>query len=227
MEKRSAEPSLRKRIQEGQIDSLEALKAEFKAAAKLTHPDLAGAGTEDAFLRLRRDYEAALRELALGPVNPAARSSSGRDPSVRTSEADYARPFAALELLLKRGFPKQPRHDKERLRYAYARIRARAALSSLDDEAGRLFDAAEQELLALKETDRGDFKATLRLFSDIVSARLDGTAALVAAVRMDLDRRSAPTALGLSAADERRAADGDVKGLGPATAAFLRLLAAS
>jgi hypothetical protein len=165
--------------------------------------------------------------LALGPVNPAARASNGRAPSVRSSEPGDSTPFAALELLLKRGFPKQPRHDKERLRYAYARIRARAALSSLNDEAGSLFDAAEQELLALKDTDRGDFKATLRLLSDIVAARLDGTAALVAAVRMELDRRAAPTALGLSAASEQNAAAGDAKGLGPATAAFLRLVAAS
>jgi hypothetical protein len=217
MGNRSVRPSLRKRIQDGLIVSVEELKAAFKAEAKRTHPDLAGADAAEAFLRLRRDYEAALRTLAKSSPAASDRTSAAAPP-----EGAYGAPFATLDLLLKRGFPKRPRHDKERLRYAYARIRARAALHVLGEGAERLFDDAEEELLGLKEKDDRDFRATVILLTDIVAAKLDGNESLIAAVRMELGRRSAATALGAPAA--RPAED---RPLGKASAAFLRLLVES
>jgi hypothetical protein len=217
MGNRFVRPSLRKRIQDGLIASVEELKAEFKAEAKRTHPDLAGSDTVEDFVRLRRDYEAALRTLAKGDA-----AASGRTTAAPSPEGDYGAPFATLELLLKRGFPKRPRHDKERQRYAYARIRARAALHILGEGAERLFDEAEEELLGLKEKDLRDFRATVSLLTDIVAARLDGNESLIAAVRMDLGRRSAATALGLPSARSVRD-----RPLGRASAAFLRFLVES
>ncbi len=219
MEDHARRPSLRKRIQGGLISSIEELKAAFKAEAKLTHPDLAGADAAEDFVRLRRDYDAALRALAL-EARPASRSSPGAAESDGDSgNREGGDPFAALELLLKRGFPKAPRHDKERLRYAYARMRARARLRALDEEAPVLFDRFEAELFALKETDGRDFRATVGLFADLVAARKDGSAALLAARRMELGRRSSPLVLGAASPS---ASD---KPLGSAAAAFLGLLA--
>ena len=206
MDEGARRPSLRRRIRDGLIGSVEELKAEFKAQAKRTHPDLAGSGAAEDFLRLRRDYEAALRALSA----PASATGAGVEDD----------PFVALGLLLKRGFPKVPRHDKERLRYGYQRIRARASLGALNEEAGPLFDRFEEELFSLKETDARGFRTAMRLTADIVAARLRGTEALLAALRMELARRAAPLALG-----RPPGGSGDGKNLGPATTAFLKLLA--
>ena len=194
---------LRDKIRAGTIGSLEELKAEFKAAAKRTHPDLGGTSTAEEFLRLRKDYEAALRDLSAG--------AGGR------REED---PFTAFRGLLKRGFPKKPRHEKERLRYTMARLRCRTAFASWDAAAGALFDALEEELLVLKDGDPRGFDIARRLLSDIVAARLDGTEERIAAVRMELSRRTPRTVLGGGGSDARMEWT-----LGPGTAAFLRFLA--
>ena len=48
-------------IMDGSIGSVEELKAAYKTAAKKTHPDLADGAGHEAFLRLRAEYERALR----------------------------------------------------------------------------------------------------------------------------------------------------------------------
>ncbi len=62
-------------IGEGEISSVEELKTAFKDLAKRTHPDLAeGDGDAEAFVRVRRDYEAALLELSA--PRPASRAEA-------------------------------------------------------------------------------------------------------------------------------------------------------
>jgi len=134
-------------IEAGIIDTEAALKREFRARALETHPDQAQADDRGAaFMRLKAEYEVALRFLA-PPVHERplveylgeagrGRARTGR-PTRAPGRTRYDRDlfYADLSALLKAGFPKQPRHDQERRKYARLRL---LVLSSLEayDEAG-------------------------------------------------------------------------------------------
>jgi len=116
---------------------------------KHTHPDLAGAESEEAFVAVRGEYEVALLDFERHRFGASAAIRDGGRPGPAT----LAEVWAAMALMLKRGFPKEPRHDKERLRYEYARWRLRGSLVAFDSEragaARDLFDAFEAGMLVL------------------------------------------------------------------------------
>jgi len=190
----------------GEISSIAELKALFKAEAKRTHPDLADrVGQVDpagpaksvddansaAFIRMRRQYEDALERLTAGYSRHSA--SGVRPEEVRSGKT--LDPYAALELLLKRGFPKRPRHRKEILRYAYARLSARSTLDRLGSELPLLFDSFEACALS-PDADPRTLTEALRLLSEFLKARLTGAASLETSVRMELTRLAPTVSLG-------------------------------
>lgn len=127
-------------IENGEIATEGELKSAFRALALATHPDLGEAGARgEAFMKARAEYEAALRYLAPGS-------------NVRVGRAfERAVFYADIAALLKAGFPKTPRHDKERSKYARLRLRVRSAL---EEPARAAFDAFERGSLALRESGR-------------------------------------------------------------------------
>jgi hypothetical protein len=131
-------------IASGAVASVAQLKAAFKAEAKRLHPDLSSGDGAD-FVRLRRDYEAALAAVvAGGPAAPAG--SAGSAGTGNATDGAASSLAAGLGRLLKRGWPKEPRHAKERLRYRQARLGFLAAAAAGGTD-GR-FLAAEAALLA-------------------------------------------------------------------------------
>jgi hypothetical protein len=165
-----------RKIRSGEIESVDELKSEFKALAKLSHPDLRGPGTGgEEFARLRDEYEAALRDFvkhrfgarpADGGLAPVG---SGRDGPM----ADDA--WACLALLLKRGFPKVPRHEKETLRYEYARWRLAEALGP---SRRALFSACESELLGMRSSGSAALAPVLGLLGNLIDYREKGLGAM-------------------------------------------------
>jgi hypothetical protein len=174
-----------RRIRSGDIDSIGDLKSEFKELAKQTHPDLLAqggqAGAETEFVAIRAEYEAALRDFEkhrFGAGSGDRRRGDGNRgvPSGRSHEGglpDSA--WLCLELLLKRGFPKVARHEKQRLRYEYARWRFE---ETLGEERGELFRVFESELLDLKAFVPKAPAPVLRLVLDLIEYRYEGLAAL-------------------------------------------------
>jgi len=133
-------------IENGEIATEGELKSAFRALALATHPDLGEAGARgdagtsgETFMKARAEYEAALRYIA-----PGAGARAGRAFERAVFYADVA-------ALLKAGFPKTPRHDKERSKYARLRLRVRSAL---EEPAREAFDSFERESLALRESGR-------------------------------------------------------------------------
>ncbi len=181
-------------ILDGSIGSIAELKAAYRSEAKEAHPDLSDSGGHDAFLKLRTEYEHALRELSRGMSGAAPADAFERTPGA-APEGD---PLDALEALLKRGFPKAPRHRKEALRYGYARLRARGALAALGEDLPALFDAMEKELLG--ENGRDAAETVVRLLSAFIKAERSSDAASGAAVRMERGRLFPPIPLGGGAA---------------------------
>jgi hypothetical protein len=162
------------KIKSGEIESVDELKSEFKALAKLSHPDLRGPGAGgDEFARLRDEYEAALRDFVKHRFGsrPAAGgpSAGGRDGPM----ADDA--WACLALLLKRGFPKVPRHEKEILRYEYARWRLSEALGPARRAR---FAACESELLDMRSGASSVLAPALRLLGSLIDYREKGLGAM-------------------------------------------------
>ena len=196
---------------------MEELKTAFKDLAKRTHPDLAeGDGDAEAFVRVRRDYEAALLELSA--PRPASRAeapqpaagagaAAGAGGAEGAAAGDVARAAdaaGAFAILLKRGFPKLPRHDKEKLRYNYARVRLRSALRARGDGTDGLFDALERELLAgpdpgARGAGSGSAGAALELLGTWARTAVlspgSSREAAFAALRFDLSRLSPNAAL--------------------------------
>jgi curved DNA-binding protein CbpA len=145
-----------RRIRSGEIGSIGELKTAFKRLAKETHPDLGGVDAMDEFIRVRSEYEKAL---------------SGFEPA--GASFDRAEFYARLAALFKRGFPKIPRHDKERLRYEYSLylvlVQARAwgpgrgailkdfeeALARAKAVGGRAFDEVLDLILGILEYHEG------------------------------------------------------------------------
>ncbi len=203
-----------RKIKSGDIDSIGELKSEFKELAKRTHPDLqasAEAGLE--FAAVRSEYEAALRDFEKhrfgarrdeAEGREAARGFAGRAGPAEGPLSDSA--WLCLELVLKRGFPKVSKHEKQRLRYEYACWRLSEALG---EERGSLFGAFESELLDLKAFGSGAYAPTLLLLRDFIEYRYMGITALRTNVVLSYGRLKAdPEAgsalrsfLGLLAAD--------------------------
>jgi hypothetical protein len=151
-----------RRIKSGEIDSIEELKSEFKELAKLTHPDIHGPGAEAEFVTVRAEYEAALRGFERRHVGAPNAGAS-----------DFGDAWACLGLLLKRGFPKSPRHEKEKLRYEYARWRFAHALAAR--ERG-FFEAFEAELLDQKAMGSEALASEMALLRDLLDYRDRGLA---------------------------------------------------
>ena len=140
-------------IEEGAIASVDELKSSFRALALATHPDLGGAeGRSEDFIRARSEYEAALLYLdSGGGRGRGVRASAFRSTAGARRAFDRAVFYADLAALLKAGFPKTPRHDKERRKYARLRLLVRSALASRAEDAPARFDAFERALAGLKE----------------------------------------------------------------------------
>lgn len=196
-----------RRIRAGEIDSPEALASEFRVLAKATHPDLAGPGADPSeFVQVRAEYEAALRDFERHRFG-ARRDGSRPEPRAEADEgAGDERAWSALALLLKRGFPKNPRHEKERARYRYALWRFERELPALGGEAARRFEAFAAALGALKETEPVEARRVVALLGELLEYRR----ARIEALRTSL-------AHGLEAL-RRRAVD-------PALPAFVEALA--
>ena len=195
------------KIKSGEIGSIGELKSEFKELAKLSHPDLLGPGSDaEAFRRLRDEYEAALRDftkhLFFGARRPATGRSGGARDGERAASDGPSGPlgdeaWACLALFLKRGFPKSPRHEKEALRYEYARWRL---LEALGPEPAEGFAACEAELLALKEEGSGALGAALRralsLIQELIEFREKGLPAMRTQILLSLGALEADPRIG-------------------------------
>ena len=178
--------------------SVSELKSEFKEVAKLTHPDLRGGaggpGVEEEFVAARTEYEAALRDFEkhrFGARRGSGRAHVGGKMDGPLSESVWL----CLELLLKRGFPKVTRHEKERLRYEYARWRLEEALGP---SRGELFRAFEAELLDMKAFGSEILAPTLRLLVDLIEYRYAGLAAMRTHVVLMQGRLKADSRAGLA-----------------------------
>ena len=221
-------------IRSGEIDSVDDLKTAFRELALATHPDIgpsAGEGAAEAFIAVRSEYEAALanferhrfgasfRGQGGGATNSAG--GAGRPADVAASEL-----WACLSLFLKRGFPKEARHEKEILRYEYARWRLRGALEALgrdrrrDDRAGpaALFDAFEAELIVIKNTYPGSLSSALAFLRDLLAQATDGHPAMRVALVRELDRLRLAPGFGESSLDFLLFLAGEL-GIGPTIAA--------
>jgi hypothetical protein len=151
-----------RRIKNGEIGSIEDLKSEFKALAKLCHPDLLGPGAEGGeFASIRQEYETALADFE-------RHRFGARDARAEAPDAAPEDVWPRLALLIKRGFPKVPRHEKETLRYEYARWRL---ARSLDGELRRLFVACESELLGLRDGSSESVDLVIDLLRSLIEYR--------------------------------------------------------
>jgi len=192
-------------IEEGTIASEGELKSAFRAHALATHPDL-GTGTGhttrspgEEFMKARAEYEAAVRYLA--PRSEAGAPVSG---TVRTGRNRFDRKLfhADLAALLKAGFPKTARHDKERRKYARLRLNVRSCIAAWDRESpgSRLaqFDAFEHALSALRDGAdpvlAGRLALVLGLLEDILDYAVCGIVPLRASIEIEFAglRQAAP-----------------------------------
>ncbi len=192
-------------IEGGGIASVDELKSAFRALALATHPDLGGAGgrSED-FIRARAEYEAALLYLDSGggrgegrgggPEGGRGAGRSGGASAFRSTAAtrrafDRAVFHADLAALLKAGFPKTPRHDKERRKYARLRVLARSALAARDPALPARFDAFERALAELRDSPeaagRSLAAAAFRLVDELVEYEETGIVPLRAAIEIE------------------------------------------
>lgn len=170
-----------RRIREGRIASIADLKAEFKELAKRTHPDAVGPGADHGdFAALRAEYESALRDFAkhrFGARAPVG-SRAGGAPAAIAREA-----WPCLAILLGRGFPKSPRHEKEALRYEYARWRLEQALGP---EGSALFEDCESELLILREARSAALRPVLGLMRLLIDYGEAGLSAMRTEIVLEL-----------------------------------------
>lgn len=177
-----------RRIRDGEIDTPGALASEFRALAKATHPDLAGPGADpQEFVRVRSDYEAALRDFErhrFGSRRPGM--SEGAHGSAE-GDADADRAWTALALLLNRGFPKEARHEKERLRYEYALWRFERELRALGEDAFRRFGPFAIAMSALKAKAPGASRRVVALLRELLEYRRTGIEALRTSIAHGLE----------------------------------------
>jgi hypothetical protein len=165
------------RIRRGEIGSVEELKSEFKTLAKASHPDLAAPGSSgEDFLALRAEYEAALRDFTrlkcgLGRSRPSAAGlEDGGGTPFRAF--DRSELYASLLALRKRGFPKTPRHEKERMRYEYCRFLALSWLSAWEGARAGMLEGFEAAILGSdggKGLDEGLARRALGLLDSLLA----------------------------------------------------------
>jgi curved DNA-binding protein CbpA len=202
-------------VEAGEISSEAELKSAFRALALATHPDLGGEGGRgESFVKVRAEYEAALRYLADsgGRAGRGARrgagfagrdggpgeaegegraAAEGRRGTSRGRSFDRALFYADLSALLKAGFPKTPRHDKERRKYARLRLLLRSSLAARGESPSPLglFDDFERALSRLKDSPEGagtSAAAVLGLLSDLVEYEETGIVALRSVIEIEL-----------------------------------------
>lgn len=200
-------------IEEGTIATEGELKSAYRAQALATHPDLQGGAIRttgtlgEDFIKARAEYEAALRYLA--PKDGQSKAGSGGsghgnvDHGDRPATAfgkkrdrfDRALFYADLAALIKAGFPKVARHDKERRKYARLRLHVRSNLAALDgQEHGSCvarFDAFERSLTAIKADSRDQVRDTsldmiIGLVEDIIDYAECGIVPLRASIEIEL-----------------------------------------
>ena len=165
-------------IKSGEIATVSDLKSEFKALAKLTHPDLLGPeAAGDDFVSLRAEYEAALRDF----VKHRFGAAGSRAASI-FDRRDF---YVALLALFKRGFPKEPRHEKERQRYDYCKYLVRAQLDAWDFGYAALFDEFESALIARKRSSPSGYEAALGIALGIFEYHAAGTAIIRTSVGLE------------------------------------------
>ncbi len=176
-----------RRIRDGAIRTPGELKSEFKALAKETHPDLSGQGATDDFVRVRAEYESALRDFERHRFGERGRGVRGEDPRRGAAEAGPPElsAFAAIAVLRKRGFPKVPRHEKERLRYEYARYRCQIALERLGEGRGGELESFEQTLLEVRRIDPEAAERALRYLDALAEYSARGLPAMRTALVLD------------------------------------------
>lgn len=150
-----------RRIRDGAIRTPGELKSEFKSLAKALHPDLAGSRTGEEFIRVRAEYESALKDFELHRFRTRPGRIRTGFPAAGADEAAGPRVFAALAILRKRGFPKTPRHEKERFRYEYARYRFETSLEELGEDLGVDLGTLERALIDLRGRDPSSFESVL------------------------------------------------------------------
>jgi curved DNA-binding protein CbpA len=197
-----------RRIRRGDIQSVRELKSEFKELAKRTHPDLRGPGSRDGaeaeFVAARAEFEAALRDFekhrfgARGVREEAERRrrDGGRSDADGALDADgpvSEEAWSCLSLLLKRGFPKTPRHQKELLRYEYARWRLEQALGGTG---AALFGLFESDLLDRKAAGGKGLDSVLELLRDLIDYRYRGLTPMRTNVVLRLGRLRADPEVG-------------------------------
>jgi len=176
-----------RRIRDGAIRTPEELKSEFKALAKETHPDLSGQSATDDFVRVRAEYESALQDFErhrFGERKKGIQGASPRRGSAEAGSPDFPA-FAAIAVLRKRGFPKVPRHEKERLRYEYARYRCQIALERLGAGRGGELESFERTLLAVRRIDPEAAERALRYLDALAEYSARGLPAMRTALVLD------------------------------------------
>jgi len=187
-----------RRIKSGDIGTVDDLKSEFKALAKLTHPDVRasaeGEGAQAEFVAMRSEFEHALRDFEKHRFG--ARGALGPLPGPDGPLADETWP--CLALLLKRGFPKNPRHEKELLRYDYARWRLEQALGG---ELVELFGRFESELLFIRAAEMVELDAILEFLRDLIEYRSYGLPSMRTHVVLCLGRLRAALGVGEAVLD--------------------------
>lgn len=183
-------------IDDGDITTEGELRSAFRAQALATHPDLGGGNDGSAagndFMRVRTEYEAAVRYLA----RPAGDPRGAPSRSAASAGFDRGLFYADLAILIKAGFPKRPRHDQERRKYSRLRLNLRSSLSrlaaeTLADPLGA-FDAFEAALFSLR--DSGNDEATVivdrvrSLLEDMIDYEACGLTPLRAAIAIEYSR---------------------------------------
>ncbi len=147
---------------------------------------------DGAFIAVRAEYEAALANFErhrFGARAKVAASGDPRNTGLGASSTGAYGLWACLALLLKRGFPKEPRHEKEGLRYAYALWRFRGALRGLDSEGSALasFDAALGPFLELGKSDRATLDLLRSFLGELIDYALRGLPVMRVALVRGLD----------------------------------------
>ncbi len=158
-------------IKSGAIESIEKLKVEFKAIAKMTHPDLAGPGANaEDFIRARSEYESALRDFGRHRFGFSGASGAAGKRGALDRRVFYAN----LAILFKRGFPKSPRHEKESRKYSYYKYLVMDQLRAWPDPRGLAFEGFEAELLEMRRSDSRRYGAALDLVLAVLEYHAGG-----------------------------------------------------
>jgi len=184
------------KIKSGEIDTEEQLKSQFKSLAKELHPDIAGEDFHAEFVRVRQEYESALDDFDRHRFGSSAKDSAYRPSYARAGSCDL---FAELALLLRRGFPKTVRHEKERLRYQYAVWRFRNIVAVLGGENSARFDAFHHEFLSLKTSDEPAYKKILAILHALVEYKRKPLSPLLTTVEIEYDAIRLAQLLGFEA----------------------------